>query len=885
MLCLCLLPACGDSNGDEPDNPNPINPDKEVADPAGTVKLSMRSEAAVGDSKTKLDDRLYIDGADNFNANGGIIVDLGGMKGLGNVGYIPKTGYVSKVAVTPGNGYIWGTYDAFYRIYVTNYTQNSAGEIIGADIKYQKPFYGKDEALKPSDTSLSASSDGGEASVVFENNSIIPFTVKTDMGWVRAMRSSTLDYSVLTNAITFYIEPATTTESETATVTATTYYNKSTTITITRLGVAPMLSIPDDAANKEINANATEYRLPITTNLDFNDLTIKSSADWATVELVDGSSRTAAIANSIRWIGNEPATHSRANNASIRTYYALVKVAANVNSAERNASITVSSKDGKLSAQHSLIQKGATVSVKNVSTGASINDNDILKIGNTGGTIKISVNSSNKSLKVTSDSPWATISEPEERDNVQLYTITIDPSENADERTAKISIKGKSDEPSMSFSITQSPATIEVFNSAGKKIEDGSTIEVSEFSNSMDIKVRSSIKNIKLTSNASWCTATMTKQEGVYTDYTITIADNETADSRLAKIVIKGEKGNLSFNLLIKQKPATIEVTTNKPMHVNYAAQNMQFQIKTPVKELEILCSEEWITLADKKRDSFTANIAENKTVDPRSATIVVKAKKASIKSEVTIEQAAGTLYVGSIDGTIDSEKIYEIDCDSYQYNYSINGNLPFEIKSDADWCSIYQNGNRFSVMIPNTSTTRTAKVTITGGKQPIVLTYKQSKWKTGDKYGYATIDLFKTGTPIMYMVLGKAQWSTQEINTGATSKENGEFNTAKIHSVPNWENNYPAFKLIDNLNSGNETGWYMPSISELKKIGLTMGDNSSYNTYYFLSSTEAGSSLVYQYCWHTNFATAGYSYIKELNKNLNISYVVAFKKFNAFDE
>ena len=77
MLCLCLLPACGDSNGDEPDNPNPINPDKEVADPAGTVKLSMRSEAAVGDSKTKLDDRLYIDGADNFNANGGIIVDLG----------------------------------------------------------------------------------------------------------------------------------------------------------------------------------------------------------------------------------------------------------------------------------------------------------------------------------------------------------------------------------------------------------------------------------------------------------------------------------------------------------------------------------------------------------------------------------------------------------------------------------------------------------------------------------------------------------------------------------------------------------------------------------------------------------------------------------------
>lgn len=873
MLCLCLLPACGDSNGDEPDNPNPINPDKEVADPAGTVKLSMRSEAAVGDSKTKLDGYLWIDGADNFYADYGRIVDLGGMKGLGNVGYIPKTGYVEKVAVTPGNGYIWAnTYNGgFYRIYVTNYTQNTSGEIIGADIKYQKPFYGKDEALKPSDTNLSVSGDGGEASVVFENNSVIPFVVESDKDWVRAMRSSTLDYSVLTNAITFYIEPATTTESETATVTATTYYDKSTTITITRLGVAPMLSIPDDAANKEIDANATEYRLPITTNLDFNDLTVKSSADWATVELVDGSSRTAAIANSIRWIGNEPATHSRANNASIRTYYALVKVAANVNSAERNASITVSSKDGKLSAQHSLIQKGATLSVKNVSTGASINDNDILKIGNIGGTIKISVNSSNKSLKVTSDSPWATISEPEERDNVQFYTITIEPSENADDRTAKVSIKGKSDEPSMSFSITQSPATIEVFNSAGKKIEDGSTIEVSEFSNSMDIKVRSSIKDIKLTSNASWCTATMTKQSGAYTYYTIAAADNETADSRTAKIVIKGEKGDLNFNLLIKQKPATLIIedeskTEIKAVSFGYEAHSQIFYAYTSVKDFEIECPDSWITVTKKANKSFFVAVPENKTTEIRSSTITIKAGN-ELKATLKVSQEAGGVW---IDGSIDGSHTINIDREAHTFNYTVSGNLPYEIKSNADWCSVYQNGNSFSVIISNTNTTRSAKVTITGGKQPIELTYKQSKWKTGDKYGYATIDLYKTGSPIMYIELGQAQWSTQYINTGATDRYNGEINTEKIHSVPNWEGNYPAFKLIDNLNSGNETGWYMPSASELNRLDL-----KRYETR-FWSSTEVNSSQAYYY--------SGYGY-SPASKSDAKKVVIAFKKFNAFDE
>lgn len=694
MLCLCLLPACGDSNGDEPDNPNPINPDKEVADPAGTVKLSMRSEAAVGDSKTKLDDRLYIDGADNFNANGGIIVDLGGMKGLGNVGYIPKTGYVSKVAVTPGNGYIWGTYDAFYRIYVTNYTQNSAGEIIGADIKYQKPFYGKDEALKPSDTSLSVSSDGGEASVVFENNSIIPFTVKSDKGWVRPYPSSTLDYSVLTNAITFYIEPATTTESETATVTATTYYDKSTTITITRLGVAPMLSIPDDAANKEIDANATEYRLPITTNLNFNDLTVKSSADWATVELVDGSSRTAAIANSIRWIGNEPATHSRANTATVRTYYALVKVAANVNSAERNASITVSSKDGKLSAKHSLSQKGATLSV----------------------------------------------------------------------------------------------------TSNGKEVNDGDIIDIQDTETSLNIKVESSVDGITISSDKSWA-----------------------------------------------------EVTTD-----------------------------------DEK--SYTIKVADNQTPDDRSAKISIKAKNSDLAMSFTLKQAGGTLSIKDLDGST----TYYVDRDTHTYNYVIEGSLPYSVKSNADWCTIYQSGNNLAVTVSATTVTRSTTVEITGGKEPIILTYKQTKYKTGDNVTIDDKDCWlnlRDGKPLLYYYLGHSKaWSTQGIVTGATSIDDGEGNTRKVHSIQNWQDLYPAFKAIDKLNSNDVLEWYMPAIYELCT-------HNSYNSpyYYFpginyygetWSSTECESGISYSF-YNNRY---GSNSVHTRNKS-DASMLIAVKKFNAFDE
>ena len=590
MLCLCLLPACGDSNGDEPDNPNPVNPDKEVADPAGTVKLSMRSEAAVGDSKTKLGNRLWIDGADNFYADYGAIVDLGGMKGLGNVGYIPKTGYVSKVAVTPGNGYVWAnTFNGdFYRIYVTNYTQNSAGEIIGADIKYQTPFYGKDEALKPSDTSLSVSGDGGEASVVFENNSIIPFTVKSDKDWIRSYPSSTLDYSILKNAITFYIEPATTTESETATVTATTGYDKSTTITITRLGVAPTLSIPDDAVNKTIDANVTEYRLPIATNLDFNDLTVKSSADWATVELVDGSSRTAAVANSIRWIGNEPATHSRANTATVHTYYALVKVAENKNNTDRTATITISDKEGKLSATQKLKQEKASFSIEGI---------------------------------------------------------------------------------------------------------DGSTT--------------------------------------LYADREVTV------------------------------------------------------------------------------------------------------------------------------------------------FNFIVKGNLPYTIKSDSeDWCSIYQNGENLSINLTSTAETRNAKVTITSANEPIVLTIKQSKWKTGDNYNdtYPVYLNKETGKAIMYThVSGYYQWSKSEIVTGATSMDDGEFNTNKIRSINGWEELFPAFALVEDHNKATKkTGWYLPAISELNDLRLR-------DIYFYWSSTEL--NIANSYIYYDKYGPT----ISKDSKTTTHS-IILFKKFNAFD-
>ena len=335
----------------------------------------------------------------------------------------------------------------------------------------------------------------------------------------------------------------------------------------------------------------------------------------------------------------------------------------------------------------------------------------------------------------------------------------------------------------MSFSITQSPATIEVFNSAGKTIEDGSTIVVSEFSNTMDIKVRSSISNIKLTSNASWCTATMTKQEGAYTFYTIAATENETVDCRTTKIMIKGEKGDVSFSFVIRQ--------------------------------------------------------------------------------------AEGKLQVKDLDG---STTTY-INCYEHVFNYEIVGNLPFKVKSNAEWCSVYQSGKNIAITISTTDINRSTSVEITGGKEPIILTYKQTKFVHGQLYDrtnpasspYVYID-FNTGKSLLYKeVAQKTNWSNQLIATGATSLTDGEANTKKIHSIPNWENHYPAFVAVNSLNTEDESGWYMPACEEF-----------IYNAIW--TSTEIDKSYAYAMGYYGNYS----GQIK--SDHANFYKVVAVKKFNAFD-
>ena len=193
---ILALSSCG---GDEPD-PNGgeiINPTKPVADPDGTITLSMRD---YDNGETYILDRIYIK---NENFKGADIASVGSVNGLGNVSTIPTTGWTNEVAVVPGNGYVayLDNRDMFVRIYVIDYITSTGGGIMGADVKYQYPFKGVDEALKPEKTSVTLSAYPSVEGILMTNTSFIPFYVSTDATWLKASRISAYDTHVLYNGV------------------------------------------------------------------------------------------------------------------------------------------------------------------------------------------------------------------------------------------------------------------------------------------------------------------------------------------------------------------------------------------------------------------------------------------------------------------------------------------------------------------------------------------------------------------------------------------------------------------------------------------------------------------------------------------------------------
>lgn len=328
--------SCTKEEIDSPGTDPGSDPTVQVPDPEGTITLSMRN-----DRGTYLDN-FYIDDADNFS--GGYFVSLGEMKGLGNVTRIPKHGWSSKTAVVPGTGYVaYNSYGRFYRLFVTSYTVNTMNEIIGADVKYQTPFY-PTETIKLPLQVLEFGQAGGSQNIVFDNENIVPFIVSSSADWCQVYTSSTLDYSFLTDGIIVEVTPNEGAQRE-ATVSILDGNNNVQEISIIQAGAEPYLTLSQDTLSLPYTAGSVRS-LGIMTNYYYDNLAITSSANWCQATLEpNGGDMLARMNEQVRFKGKERVTDK--SNYGTSSYTLTVYASSDNNGeAPREAIVTVASKDG-----------------------------------------------------------------------------------------------------------------------------------------------------------------------------------------------------------------------------------------------------------------------------------------------------------------------------------------------------------------------------------------------------------------------------------------------------------------------------------------------------------------------------------------------------------
>ena len=469
----------------------------------------------------------------NENFIGASFVSLGAVRGLGNVSTIPTSGWADQVAVEPGYGYVAYSNNQFYRIYVVDNIVSTSGGVIGADIKYQKPFKGSDEAISIDEKSLTFGNSGGSQSLVFNNKNIVLFDATSDQSWCKVSKSSTYDNYFLYNAVTINVDPSSSTSEETATVTLTTVYNKTTSIKVTRTGASPTIELSEN--EHEITPSEQTFKVGISSNLEMSNLKVEGANSWLTAKIVDGSSSMKAKASKIKFIGNKVRNQASDNYNSANSYYLEITAKSNYNPSDRQATLNVKSSDNKVSKSLVVKQQHATLSTSQSNSELVVTAKEQSK------DFSFTTNMTQTDLQVTSSESWLTI----KNFTNKIVTFSVSANDTGKDRKAEIVIKPKDGSLKLTISVTQSASKMSLSkeNLYFDKNNGNQTITVTEDLNKWEVE----------SSSATWCTYSTNGNA-------LTIRVTATSQDRQATIKFK----NRSETIKVYQSKYAVGDTYNE---------------------------------------------------------------------------------------------------------------------------------------------------------------------------------------------------------------------------------------------------------------------------------------------------------------------------------
>lgn len=483
VCALCFF-SCGKEDTDKNSTDDPeVSPTTNVPDPEGTIMLSMRN---YNNGRTYIDDRIFINSSDNFS--GAMFVSVGEVKGLGNITTIPKAGWSNELSVRPGYGYIAYTNDKFYRIFVESYILAAETQgIIGAEVKYHAPFYGKDEELKLNKTSISFDEGGGHETISVDNSEIVLIDSFEYLSWLKISQGTNLSYDFLYNTITVSALENESLEERKSTIVISTFYGKKSEITVTQKGQAPYISVI--SPELQISAKGGSLSNVIESNLALAELSVSTDANWV--------------------------------SASINNNEVLLTVEKNYSSQSRTATVTISDSNKKASYSFDVRQTGGSLVISG-SAEQNINAN--------AQTVNFNLEGSpfefkdDNEISVSSSESWCSVAY-----NKGIITCSVDANRSAlNDREATITISSPySSDFSVTAKIFQSKASLTLGKNAiwFDRNQSYETISFTPIPSDYDVS--------QIKSSASWCSFSTYGNE-------ITIRCEATTEDREAEISFGG---------------------------------------------------------------------------------------------------------------------------------------------------------------------------------------------------------------------------------------------------------------------------------------------------------------------------------------------------------
>ncbi len=260
----------------------------------------------------------------------------------------------------------------------------------------------------------------------------------------------------------------------------------------------------------------------------------------------------------------------------------------------------------------------------------------------------------------------------------------------------------------------------------------------------------------------------------------------------------------------------------------------------------------------------ITLDVDDNNSYDERSCTFKVTSDISAKTATITVVQAGKHLNISTSEFWFDRNSGYR--------TLTVTSSHTISATSSADWLTFSFNGDQMTIRCTAATEDRTANISFEGFDEQIIV--RQSKYAVGDTYSEngveGTVGQMDGDKRYVYKVLSSAAWSTETVLIGASDEYDGRNNWAVVTSIPNWQELYPAFALVEELNTDGVTGWYIPAAQEcqLKLAGLG-------NTYYWSSSE----STTYQVWYYRGNYTGSSIYYQTYSKS-NIRTTVAVHRF-----